>query len=129
MNSLSLYLTKKLMFMNLVNLSLTIIKDAFDQIRGKLGKLPNQRRETVDKDITHFLLKNMIRYHHNHHVTPILFYHSTPLLPMDHQLYHITCHPYPLHGSNPSSCYPSTLAHGVAIRSASTMAEIFAVAL
>ena len=47
MNSLPSSTTEELMFINLINLSSTIIKDAFEHIRGKLGGIPNQRRETV----------------------------------------------------------------------------------
>ena len=48
----------------------------------------------------HLFLKNMSRYHHHHHhhVTPLLCHHDTPLLLMEHHLYHVTFHPYPLHG-------------------------------
>ena len=109
MNSISLPPTEELMFSNLVNLSSTIIKDTFGHTGGKLGEIPNQRREKVARETINFLLKKMSRYHHHHHVTPLLCHHATPLLPMDHYLYHITCHRSPLHGSTPSSCYPSTL--------------------
>ena len=55
MNSLSLYPTKESMFINLVNLSLAIIKDAFLHMGGNLGELPNQIRETVSIDMIRFL--------------------------------------------------------------------------
>ena len=45
------------MFNNLVNLSSTIIKDNFGHIIGKLGELPNQRRETVSREMINFLLE------------------------------------------------------------------------
>ena len=57
MNSLSLCTTKELMFINLVNLYETIIKDALAPIGGKLGEIPNQRRETVSIEMIPFLLK------------------------------------------------------------------------
>ena len=102
MNSLSLSPTKELMFINIVNLSSTITKDTFAHIGGKLDELPIQRRETVERYMIRFLLKNLSRYHHHHHrVTPLLCHHATHLLPMDHHLYHVTCHPSPLHGSTP----------------------------
>ena len=97
------------MFINLINLSSTIIKDAFAHIRGKLDKLPNQRRETVAREMISFLLKKLSRYHHHHYVNPLLCHHATPLLPTKHHLYHVTCHPSPLNGSTPSSCHPSPL--------------------
>ena len=89
------------MFRNLVNLYSTTIKDAFGHVRGNIGELPNQIRETVARQIINFLLKNLSRYHHHHHVTPLLCRHATHILPMDHYLYHVTYHPSPLHGSTP----------------------------
>ena len=61
-----------------------IIKEAFAHIVGKLGEITNQRRETVARDMINFLLKNLIRYHHHHRVTPLVCNFSTPVLPMDH---------------------------------------------
>ena len=109
MNSLLSSPTEELMFINLVNFSLTIIKDPYGHIRGKIGGIHNQRRETVAREIINFLLKHLIRYHHHHHVTNLLCHHSTHLLPMDHYMYHVTCKPYHLHLSTPSSCNPSPL--------------------
>ena len=57
MNILSSSPTEESMFINLVNLSSKITKDAFAHIGGKLDGLPNQRRETVAREIIHFLLK------------------------------------------------------------------------
>ena len=97
-------------FTNLINLSSTITKDVFAHIGGKLGELPNQRRETVAIDMIRFLLKNMSRYrHHHHNITPLLYHHATPLLPINHHLYHVTCHPSLLHVSTPSSYNSSPL--------------------
>ena len=109
MNSLSSSTTEELMFINLINLSSTIIKDAFAHIRGKLGGIPNQRRETVSREMINFFLGNLSGYHQHHHVTPLLFHHATPLLPMDHHIYHVICHPSPMYVSTPSSCHPSPL--------------------
>ena len=110
MNSLSLSPTKELLFINLINLSSTITKDTFAHIRGKLGGLPNQRRETVDIEMIRFMLKNLSRYHHHHHnITPLPCHHSIPLLPMNQHLYHVTYHSSTMHGSIPSSSYPSPL--------------------
>ena len=97
------------MFINLVNIYSKIFKDTFAHIGGKLGDIPNQRRETVAREMINFLLKNMSRYHHHHHVNPLLCHHATPLLPMDHYLYHVICHPSPLHGSTPSLFQPYLL--------------------
>ena len=44
------------MLTNLVNISSTIIKDAFAHIGGRLGELTNQRRETVAREMIRFLL-------------------------------------------------------------------------
>ena len=57
MNSLLSSPTKDLMFIKLVNLSSTIIKGAFGHIRGKLGELPNQRREKVARYMISLLLE------------------------------------------------------------------------
>ena len=46
------------MFINLVNLSSTIIKDVFAKIIGNLGELPNQIMETVSREMIRFLIKN-----------------------------------------------------------------------
>ena len=51
----------------------------------------------------------MSMYNHCNRVTPLLCRHATPLLPIDHHLYHITCHPSPLNISTPSSCHPSPI--------------------
>ena len=72
------------MFRNLINISSKITKDAFGHIGGKLGEIPNHVRETVARDMINFLLKNLIRYHHHHRVTPLICNFSTPVLPMDH---------------------------------------------
>ena len=56
MNSILLSPTEASMFINFVNLSSNTIKDSFSDIRGKIGELPNHRRETVAIDIIHFLL-------------------------------------------------------------------------
>ena len=110
MNSLLLSYNKESMLNNLVKLFLTFIKDAFSHIGGKLGEIPNQIRGTVSRHIIRFLLKNLSsHHHHHHHVTPLLCHHATPLLPMDHHLYHIICHPSSMHGSTLSSYYPSPL--------------------
>ena len=45
------------MFINRVNLSITIFKEAFAHIGGKLGGLTNQRRETVSREKIYFLLE------------------------------------------------------------------------
>ena len=91
------------MFIKLVNLSPEIIKDAFSHIGGKLGELPNQRRETVSREMIRFLLKNMSRYCHHHHIlNPLLCNHAKPILNMNHHLYYVTCHPSSMHGSTPS---------------------------
>ena len=45
------------MLINLINLSSTITKDDFAHIEGKLGEIPNQRREIVAIKMIHFLLK------------------------------------------------------------------------
>ena len=45
------------MFRNLVRISSTIIKYAFGHIRGKIGELPNQIRETVAREMIDLLLK------------------------------------------------------------------------
>ena len=37
------------MLINLVNLSLTIMEDAFSHMEGELGELHNHRRETVSR--------------------------------------------------------------------------------
>ena len=97
------------MFINLVNLSSIIIKYAFAHIGGKLDELLNQGRETIARNMIYFLLENMSKYHHHHHVTPILYHNATPLLPMDHHLYHVTFQHSHLHGSTSSSCHPSPL--------------------
>ena len=47
MNSLTLSPTEELMFINLVSLYSTTIKDSFAHIGGKLGEIPNQRKETA----------------------------------------------------------------------------------
>ena len=109
MKIISSSLIEESMSINLVNLSSTINTDAFAYIVDKLGELPNQRRGKVARDMIHFLMKNMNRYHNHHHVTPLIYHNSTPLLPMDHHIYHVTCHPSPLHRSTLSSCHPSTL--------------------
>ena len=57
MRSTSLSTTKESKFINLVNLSITIFKEAFAHIGGKLGGLPNQRRETVSREKIYFLLE------------------------------------------------------------------------
>ena len=41
------------LFINLINIYSTIIKDNFAHIGGKLGELTNQRRETVAKEMIH----------------------------------------------------------------------------
>ena len=98
------------MFTNLLKTSSTIIKDTFAHIRGKIGELKNQIRDTVVREIICFLLKKLSTYHHHHHqVTHLLCHHITPILPMEHHLYNVTCHPYPINGSTPSSCYPYPL--------------------
>ena len=51
----------------------------------------------------------MSRYHHHHHVNPLLCHHATHILPMNHQIYHVTCQPSPLHVLTPLSCHPSPL--------------------
>ena len=51
MKSLLLSPTKELMFINLVNLSSTIVKDAFAHIGGNVSELPFQRQEKVARDI------------------------------------------------------------------------------
>ena len=61
MNSLLSSLTKDSMFSNIVNFYSKVIKDTFGHIRGKLGELPNQRRERVAIDMFNLLLKNMSR--------------------------------------------------------------------
>ena len=43
------------MFTNLFNISSNTLKENFSHIKGKLGELPNQRRETVAIDIIRFL--------------------------------------------------------------------------
>ena len=43
------------MFINLVNLYSKIIKEAFAHIGVKLGELPNEIRETVAREMIHFL--------------------------------------------------------------------------
>ena len=71
------------MFIDLINFSLTLIKDAFSHIEGKLGKVSNKRRETVAREMIPFFMKNISRYHHHHHhITPLLCHYDTPLLPM-----------------------------------------------
>ena len=45
------------MFINLVNIYSKIFKDTFAHIGGKLGDIPNQRRETVAREMINFLLK------------------------------------------------------------------------
>ena len=72
------------MFNNLINLYSTIIKDAFGHVGGKIGRLPNHRRETVAREMINFLLKKLSRYHHHHHVTPIICHHATPFLNIYH---------------------------------------------
>ena len=57
MNSLSSSPTKESIFINLVNLSSKITKDAFGNIGDKLGEITNQRRETVDREMIRFLPK------------------------------------------------------------------------
>ena len=54
MNSLLLYPTEELIFINLINLSSTIIKDAFAHIVGKLGEITNQIKEIVAREMIHF---------------------------------------------------------------------------
>ena len=56
MNSLASSPTKESMLIKIVNLSLNTLKYAFAHIRGKIGELPNQRRETVSREIICFLL-------------------------------------------------------------------------
>ena len=110
MNILSLSPTKESVFINLINLSSKITKDAFAHIRGKLGELPNPRREKVAIEMIRLLLKNLSRYHHHHrNITPLPCHHAIPLLPINHHLYYVTCHSSTLHVSTPSSSYPSTL--------------------
>ena len=89
------------MFINLINFSSTIIEDAFSNIEGKLGELSKKRSVKVAREMIPFFMKNMSRYHHHHHhyITPLLCHYATPLLPMYHHLYHITCNPYPLNRS------------------------------
>ena len=82
-NSLSASPTKESMFSNFFNLYSTIIKDTFGHIGGRIGVLPNQRRETVSRKMINLLLKNLNRYHHHHHVTLLLWHHATPLFPID----------------------------------------------
>ena len=90
MNSLSLSPTGESMFVNIFNLSSNTIKDAFTHIRGKLGKLPNQRRKTLSRDIIFSCCQELSRYlHHHHHITPLLYHCVTPLLPMDHHLHRV----------------------------------------
>ena len=72
--------TKELMLINLVNPSSTTTKDAFSHIGGNLDELPNQRRETVSRE--------MIR----------LFLSRAYYVPLSSS----SCHSYPL-----SSCHPS----------------------
>ena len=77
------------MFIDIFNLSLTIIKDAFAKIGDNIGELPNHRREAVSREMIRFLLKNLSRYHHHHHrVTPILCHNVTHILPMYYHIYH-----------------------------------------
>ena len=98
------------MFTNLVNISSTISKDAFAYTGGNIGEIINQIRETVAIEMIFFLLENMSRYHHHQHrVTPLLYNNATPILLMDHQLYHVICHHSPLQESTPSQCYPCCL--------------------
>ena len=86
------------MLINLINFSSKIVKDAFSHIESKLGELSNKRRETVAREMIPFFMKNMSRYRHHHHYIPSLLCHyTTPILPMYHYLYHITCNLYSLH--------------------------------
>ena len=57
MNSLLSSLTKESMFIKLVDLSLTIIKDAFANIGGNIGEIPNHRRETVAREMISLFMK------------------------------------------------------------------------
>ena len=57
MNSLSSSPTEDSMFINLVNLSSTIFRYAFAHIRGKLGEVTNQIRETISREMIIFLLE------------------------------------------------------------------------
>ena len=56
MNSLLSSPTEESILINQVNLSSNTPKEYFSHIRGKLGELPNQRRETLSRDIIRFLL-------------------------------------------------------------------------
>ena len=51
----------------------------------------------------------MSRYYHHRHFTPLLYHHVTPILPMDHHIYHATYDPFILHGSTSSSCNTSPI--------------------
>ena len=57
MSSLSLWFAKESILIKYFTLSSTITKDAFAYIGGKLGKLPNQVKETASRDIIRLLLK------------------------------------------------------------------------
>ena len=54
MNSLSSSTTDEDRFIKLIQKSSNTIKDAFVHIGGKLTKLPNQRRDTVSREIRLF---------------------------------------------------------------------------
>ena len=56
MNILFTSTKKEFMLINLINLSLTITKDVFAHIVGKLVELPNQIREPVAIEMIRFLL-------------------------------------------------------------------------
>ena len=56
MNSLLLSPTEESLFINLVNLSSNTIQDAFSHIIGKLGEIPNLKREAVSREMIYFLL-------------------------------------------------------------------------
>ena len=55
MNSISLSTTDEDRFIQLIQQSSNTIKDAFVLIRGKLGKLPNQIRDTLAIEMIHIM--------------------------------------------------------------------------
>ena len=83
------------MFINLVNLSSAIIKDAFAHIRGNIGELTNHRRETVSREMICSLLSRS-----DYLTPPSSSFHSSPLSPCHSSPHygppHIPCHLSPL---------------------------------
>ena len=55
MNSLSLSTTDEERFIRLIQKSSNNIKDTFVHIGGKLSELPNQRRDTVSREMIQFM--------------------------------------------------------------------------